>query len=137
MLLIGLDGTGKNTIMSLSAIISNCELFKLNVKKGYCFTDFRDDLKSVFKITGVQRRKVVFFIDDKDIYEEIFLEDIDSLLSAGNIPDLFDSDELESALTEVKSDGLMEGVQVEDKAELYKYFINVIKILNKHLLKKN
>ena len=31
--------------------------------------DFREDLKAVFKIASVQRRKVVFFIADKDIYE--------------------------------------------------------------------
>ena len=31
--------------------------------------DFREDLKAVFKIDSVQRRKVVFFIADKDIYE--------------------------------------------------------------------
>jgi hypothetical protein len=31
--------------------------------------DFREDLKSVFKIAAVQRRRVVFFIADKDIYE--------------------------------------------------------------------
>ena len=69
MLLIGLDGTGKNTIMELASFISNCEMFKLNVKKGYNYLDFREDLKMVFKLTGVQRKKTVFFIPDKDIYE--------------------------------------------------------------------
>lgn len=69
MLLIGLDGTGKNTIMELATYISSCEMFKLNIKKGYGFIDFRDDLKSVFKLTGVQKKKIVFFIADKDIYE--------------------------------------------------------------------
>lgn len=73
LLLIGVDGTGKNTIMVLASIISNCEMFKLNVKRGYCFTDFRDDLKGLFKIAGVQRKKVVFFIADKDIYEVEYL----------------------------------------------------------------
>jgi dynein heavy chain, axonemal len=72
LLLIGLDGTGKTTIMGLAATISNCEMVKLNVKKGYCFTDFRDDLKAIFKIAGAQKRKVTFFIDDKDIYEVIY-----------------------------------------------------------------
>jgi len=150
LLLIGLDGTGKTTIMGLAATISNCEMVKLNVKKGYCFTDFRDDLKAIFKIAGAQKRKVTFFIDDKDIYEviyniflknlktkqnfiilliiskELFLEDIDSLLSSGNIPDLFDSEELESILMEIKSDGQSDGILVDDRNELYKYFINVI-----------
>ena len=69
MLLIGLDGTGKNTIIELSSFISNCEMFKLNVKKGYSYADFREDLKTVFKLTGIQRKKTVFFIPDKDLYE--------------------------------------------------------------------
>lgn len=69
MLLIGLDGTGKNTIMELASFISNCEMFKLNIKKGYNFEDFRDDLKTIFKLTGIQKKKIVFFIADKDIYE--------------------------------------------------------------------
>ena len=69
MLLIGLDGTGKNTMIELAAFISNCSLQKLSVKKGYSYVDFRDDLKNVFKMTGVQKRKVVLLIADKDIYE--------------------------------------------------------------------
>ena len=69
MLLVGLDGTGKSTIMELSSYISNCEMRKLNVKKGYNYSDFRDDLKSVFKLTGIQKKRIVFFVSDRDIYE--------------------------------------------------------------------
>ena len=69
MLLIGLDGTGKSTVMELALFISNCEMLKLSVKKGYNYTDFRDDLKNVFKLAGIQKKKIVLFISDKDIYE--------------------------------------------------------------------
>jgi dynein heavy chain len=67
MLVIGIDGTGKNTIVELAAFISNCEMFKLNLKKGYVYSDFRDDIKRVFKLTGIQKKKIVFFVADKDI----------------------------------------------------------------------
>ena len=42
MLLIGLDGTGKNTIMELASFISNCEMLK-NVKmfSGLSITESR------------------------------------------------------------------------------------------------
>ena len=73
MLLIGLDGTGKSTIMELAAFVSNCELIKLNLKKGYGYPDFRDDLKRIFRLVGVQKKRVVFFIADKDIYEVVFI----------------------------------------------------------------
>jgi dynein heavy chain len=69
LLLIGLDGTGKNTIMELASFISNCQMLKLNVKKGYSYNDFRDDLKNLFKMTGIRSKQIVFFIADKDIYE--------------------------------------------------------------------
>lgn len=72
MLLIGIDGTGKSTMLELAAYISNCEVFKLNVKKGYSYSDFRDDLKNVFKATGVQQKKIVFFVADRDISDVIF-----------------------------------------------------------------
>lgn len=67
MLLIGLDGTGKSTVLELAAFISNCELFRLNIKKAYSYADFRDDLKAVFKLTALQKKRVVLFIADKDI----------------------------------------------------------------------
>lgn len=131
LLLIGLDGTGKNTIMELSAFISNCELIKLNVKKGYTYSDFRDDLKFIFKQAGIKKKHLVFFIADKDIYEEIFLEDLDSLLTSGNIPDLFDVDELETMLMEIKTEAQIDGIS-EDPQELYKYLINVSFNSNQH-----
>lgn len=54
----------------------------------------------------------------------MFLEDLDSLLTSGNIPDLFDTDELNSLLMEIKNDALMDGIN-EDKQELHKYMIRV------------
>ena len=82
------------------------------MKKGYNYQDFRDDVKTVFKLTGIHKKRLVFFLSDNDIAEvvfsysdwlqilniftkESFLEDLDSLLSSGNIPELFDTDELE------------------------------------------
>jgi dynein heavy chain len=58
------------------------------------------------------------------IKKEIFLEDLDSLLTSGNIPDLFDNDELDTLFMELKNDALMEGIS-DEKSELYRYLINV------------
>ncbi len=84
MLLIGIDGAGKSTIMQLAAYISNCDTFKLNVKKGYNYNDFKDDLKIVFKLTGVQQKKIVFFIADKDINDVIYFSLFDKTKTVCN-----------------------------------------------------
>ncbi len=53
------------------------------------------------------------------------MEDLDSLLTSGNIPDLFDNDELDAIFMEIKQDAYIDGVHIDDKTELYKYLINV------------
>ena len=65
--MIGLDGIGKFTTIELATYICNGQLFRLNIKNGYNYEDFREDLKSVFKLTGIHQKKVVFFIADTDI----------------------------------------------------------------------
>ncbi len=52
------------------------------------------------------------------------MEDLDSLLTSGNIPDLFDMDELDSLLMELKNDAMMDGI-MDERSELNKYLINV------------
>ncbi|CAF4669677.1 unnamed protein product [Rotaria socialis] len=47
LLLIGLDGTGRKTCLQLASFISGHLMSQLNVKRGYSYQEFRDDLKVV------------------------------------------------------------------------------------------
>jgi hypothetical protein len=42
------------------------------MKKGYNYQDFRDDVKTVFKLTGIHKKRLVFFLSDNDIAEVVF-----------------------------------------------------------------
>jgi hypothetical protein len=53
------------------------------------------------------------------------LEDLESLLSNGNIPDLFDYDELNTLFMDLKNDAMIDGIS-EENTELYKYLVKVI-----------
>ena len=53
------------------------------------------------------------------------MEDLDSLLTSGNIPDLFEPDEIDAILMELKTDALLAGLG-EDRAELSRFLISVI-----------
>lgn len=67
MVLVGLDGTGKSTTVQLASHIAGCVLYKLTLTRGYGQSDFRDDLKKVFKLAGVQGSNTVFLLTDGDI----------------------------------------------------------------------
>lgn len=54
--------------------------------------------QSVLKNAGVKGLKTVFIITDTQIKEESFLEDIDSVLNSGEIPNIFAADEKQEVL---------------------------------------
>lgn len=56
-------------------------------------TEWRDDLKLILKHSALYETHGVFLFTDTQIKEESFLEDINNLLNAGEIPNLFPTDE--------------------------------------------
>lgn len=67
MVLVGLDGTGKSTTVHLASHVAGCILYRLTLTRGYGQADFRDDLKKIFKLAGVQGSNTVFLLTDSDI----------------------------------------------------------------------
>ncbi|XP_023930267.1 dynein heavy chain 6, axonemal [Lingula anatina] len=126
MLLVGIDGTGKSTTVQLSAHIAGCELFKLTLTRGYNMQDFRDDLKAVYKLAGVQGHNTVFLLTDSDIVKESFLEDINCILNSGEVPDLFDNEELDGIVMELKA-AATEADVPDTRVAVYQFFIQRVR----------
>ncbi|XP_063775070.1 dynein axonemal heavy chain 14 isoform X3 [Pseudophryne corroboree] len=104
MMLVGVDGTGKVSCAALACYISNCKLFRLSVTQSYGNTEFREELKKVYKETGLLGKSVVLLITGADIIKDSFLEDINCILNSGEVPDLFDKDELDGLFVDLKAE---------------------------------
>lgn len=84
-------------------------------------------LQKVLRMAGAQGQQTVFLITDSQIKEERFLEDVDSLLNTGEVPNLFQADERGEILEAVAGPAQ---AQSEDKnAEftplaLFQFFVN-------------
>ncbi|XP_069117336.1 dynein axonemal heavy chain 6-like isoform X3 [Argopecten irradians] len=126
MMLVGLDGTGKATVVQLAAHIASCELFKLTLQRGYNFNEFRDDLKKLFLSSGVKGKKNVFLLTDADIVKESFLEDINCILNSGEVPDLFDNEELDGITMDLKH-AAAEADIPDTRASVYQFFIHRVR----------
>ena len=59
------------------------------------------------KSAGKEGKTTVFLITDTQIKEEKFLEDVDGLLNAGEVPNLFPIDEKQEIIEVIKSDNLI------------------------------
>ena len=92
-MLVGLGGSGKQSLTRLSAFMSDYKCISIELKRGYNNNDFREDIKKLFMVAGVEHLPVVFLFTDSQIVNEGFVEDINSILNAGDVPNLFPPDE--------------------------------------------
>lgn len=54
-------------MVALASYIAGSTLFRLSLSRNYGIIEFRDDLKKLFRMAGVQGRNVVFLLTDSDI----------------------------------------------------------------------
>ena len=58
----------------------------------------RADIKRLYFVTGVKNRETVFLFMDTQIVEESFVEDINNILSSGEVSNLYKPDEFEEVV---------------------------------------
>lgn len=73
-------------------------MFEIMLSRGYNENSFKDDLKKMYNILGVENKPIVFLFTEAQIAQEGFLEYINNILTIGVIPALF-SDEEKDAIT--------------------------------------
>ncbi len=69
-LLVGVGGSGKQSICRLASFAAECEVFEITLSRGYNENSFRDDLKVLYNKLGMENKKVVFLFTDQHVVEE-------------------------------------------------------------------
>eukprot|EP01135_Chromosphaera_perkinsii_P001002 Nk52_evm16s156 gene=Nk52_evmTU16s156 len=121
-LLVGVGGGGKRTLVKLCAFIYDLEVKMLEIKKNYDQSTFHEDLREVLKQTGVKGIPTVFLITEQELVNEGFLESISCLLNNGEVPNLFEGDEYEILLNELRPFVHAEQGS-EDRDDMYAFFL--------------
>ncbi|KAG6971322.1 hypothetical protein JG687_00002126 [Phytophthora cactorum] len=92
-LLVGVGGSGRQSLTRLSAFIVDFEIKQIEISKNYTMTEWREDMKDVLRMAGTGARPLVFLFSDTQIKYDGFVEDINNMLNSGEIPNLFPYDE--------------------------------------------
>lgn len=132
MLLIGIGGSGRQSLSRLSAYIIGFKVFQIEVTKHYRKIEFSEDLKRLYYLTGVENKPTVFLFNDTQALEESFLEDISNILSSGEVPNLYKPEEFEEVRSALSEDARKEGI-FDTPETMFNFFIERVRS-NLHII---
>ncbi|CBZ56170.1 Dynein heavy chain 1, axonemal, related [Neospora caninum Liverpool] len=101
-LLLGVRGSGRQSLSRLASFIMDCDSVQIEVVKGYGMNEWRDDLRSCFLRCGLEEKVQTFLLEDSQVTQEAMMEDMNNVLSYGDLPNLYKKEDLEEIISQCK-----------------------------------
>ncbi|PRP75973.1 hypothetical protein PROFUN_01689 [Planoprotostelium fungivorum] len=121
-LLLGMGGSGKQSLTRLAASIADYQLFQINLSSSYGIPEWREDIKKIILDAGLKELKTVFLFSDTQVVHESFLEDINNMLNSGDVPNIFTFEDMEAIANVIGPVVQSYGLNV-NKEVIYSHFL--------------
>ncbi|XP_068082912.1 cytoplasmic dynein 2 heavy chain 1 [Anabrus simplex] len=109
LLLAGRAGVGRKSAVRVVSALHGARLMSLKMGKGYSVKNFKTDLKNMMQIAGVEGEQVYLLLEDHQMEDTAFFDMINSLLSSGEVPGLYNVEEMEPIISPLKDIAAQEG----------------------------
>ena len=123
MLLVGVGGSGRQSLTKLAAFIMGMEVQQVEISKSYSMNDWHEDMQRMLTRAGGEGVNTVFLLSDTNIKFESMVEEINAVLNSGEIPNLFPSDQKMAIIEMARAASAKDGLALETQLELWGYFV--------------
>ena len=132
MLLIGIGGSGRQSLSKLASFICLYTVFQIEISKNYRRAEFREDIKKLYGQAGINNKETTFIFTDTQVVDEAFLEDINNILSSGEVPNLYKPEEMEEIKNNLEKEAKKNGIEDNNQA-IYNFLLDRVKA-NLHVI---
>jgi len=102
-MLVGVGGSGRQSLSRLAAHIAGYDFHEVELGKEDGVEEWRQCMKQILRKTAQTLNSHVLFLYDNQMTSEKYLEDINNILLAGEIPNLFTVDERQEIIEHMRS----------------------------------
>ncbi|KAB0343265.1 hypothetical protein FD754_020191, partial [Muntiacus muntjak] len=132
-LLIGVGGSGKQSLARLAAHLCSLEVFQITLTQGFGVQELRVDLANLYIRTGAKNMPTAFLLTDAQVLDESFLVLINDLLASGEILDLFSDEDVDKIISGIRNEVRGLGM-VDSRENCWKFFLARVQLQLKIIL---
>ncbi|CAK9806047.1 Dynein axonemal heavy chain 10 [Anthophora plagiata] len=122
VLVIGIGGSGKKSVIKLAAFAAGYRTFEISLSRGYNEASFRDDMKNLYNMVGVNNERIVFLFTSSQIVDESFLELVNNMLMIGVVPSLFTDEDKDEIVNNCRNQAVEAGFGI-NRENVWSYFV--------------
>jgi dynein heavy chain len=128
MLLVGVGGSGKQSLTRLASYCAGCTTFQISITKSYNLNSLLDDIRILYKACGQKGERITFLFTEAEIKDESFMEVVNAILTTGEVPNLIPKDELMVMASELRPLAMKQIPNFVDSPDnMVKFFIDRVR----------